>query len=43
MSCEKKWYNTEEVAQALGKSYFAVRKKWCNRGRLVAAAGMVSP
>lgn len=30
----KEWYTTDELAQALGKSSFTIREKWCNAGRI---------
>jgi len=32
----KEWYRTDEVAEALDKSDFTVREKWCNQGRIEA-------
>ncbi len=31
---EKEWYNTTELAEALGKSQFTVQERWCNGGRI---------
>jgi hypothetical protein len=31
---EKEWYSTTELAEALGKSPFTIRERWCNAGRI---------